>query len=110
MAHWIVASYLMVPGHLVVMNTSDRFSPASRIALATAIRRGVILCGQRDRDRDRDREAEGRGRDRDTERQRQIDDQNTTAWYNLDTEEGGSVGGQQYTEQQCYIKALEIDN
>merc|ERR1711865_294397 len=36
-------------------------------------------------------------------------EENAEAWYYLGHLGGGSVGGQQYTRQQCYIKALEVN-
>merc|ERR1711865_748328 len=37
-------------------------------------------------------------------------EENAEAWYYLGHLGGGSVGGQQYTRQQCYIKALEVND
>ena len=32
------------------------------------------------------------------------------AWNSLGVVGGGNVGGQQYTKQRCYVRALEIDD
>ena len=37
----------------------------------------------------------------------ELDDQNAEAWLMLSGERGGSVGGQQYTKQQCEVKYNE---
>ena len=41
---------------------------------------------------------------------RSVDDQHTWAWVALGDTGGGLVAGQQNSEVQCYIKALDIDN
>ena len=40
----------------------------------------------------------------------EADDQYANAWTNLGFEGGGTVDGQQFTEQQCYARAREIDD
>ena len=40
----------------------------------------------------------------------EIDDKHADTWHDLGGEGGGSLNGQQYTEQQCYSKAVEIDD
>ena len=43
-------------------------------------------------------------------RWQQIEEQQAERFYSLGREYGGTVDGQQYTREQCYIKALELDD
>ena len=40
----------------------------------------------------------------------EIDNQHANAWYSLGNSGGDSVGGQQYTRQQCHDKYFELTN